>query len=233
MEIKVITVPEKSESKDESFKIEKLVEDRNNIIAKRFNVEPKNVIVKLYRSKGQLATVLDPNGEHLGVFAGYVDGSDEILLAHPENISPIFGENLGKEMSILTDYSLTKFYFCKKYYPTRMDFKLYYKYLSEILGQISAGNFNAPIAKFDIKMYSEDKRYKKEQEVGMLFYIMREKSKLDFIYENLDKFVTDCDVKKTCFTIYKKSFSEIIKQMQKEILEEEKKLAATFKPGRR
>ena len=62
---------------------------------------------------------------------------------------------------------------------------------------------------------------------------MLEKSGLDFIYSHLDEIIKDEDVTKTIFKIYKKSFSELITQYQKELAEQDKKLAATFKPGRR
>lgn len=233
MKVEVLTIPEKSENKEESLKIQKLVEDRNPIIAKRFSSDPKDVTVKLYRSKGHLVSALDPNGETMGVFGGYPDGSDSILLSHPENVAPIFGDNLTKEMSILTDYSLTKFYLCKKYYPQRTDFKLYYKYISEALAQVSAGNIKENIIKFDIKTYFEGKKYKKDQEVLIVFYLMLKNSGLDYIYSHLDNIMKDCDIKKTVFTIYKKTFSEIVITEQREIIEKEKQLQKVFKPGRR
>ena len=197
MEIIVKTVPPKEESEQVNLKIQKIVEDRNAVIAKRFGMDPVDVNVNLYRSKGALASRIDTNGEGLGVFGGYVDGTSDILLFHPENAAPIFGDNLYKEMGILSDYGLTKMYMCKKYYPKREDFRLYYKYISEMLAQVSAGNFKENIAKFDMKTYFEGKKYRKDQEVGIVFYLMREHSGIDFIFENLDKIVQDCDIKKT------------------------------------
>ncbi len=231
MEIKVQTVPSNDESEQVNLKIQKLVEDRNVVVAKRFNMQPQDLTVSLYRSKGQLASKLDPNGEG-GVFAGYVDGTDEIMIAHPENVSPIFGDNMDKELVVMSDYCLTKLYMCKKYFPKREDYKLYYKYISEMLAQVSAGNFKENIAKFDIKTYFEGKKYRKDQEVGITFYLMRENSGLDFIYEHLDKIVQECDIKKTIFSIYKKTFGELVTPVQKELVEEEKKLQRVFRPGR-
>ncbi len=231
MNIKIETIPNKGENIEINQKIEAIVRDRNPIIAKRFNIEELDLTVKLYCSKGELAFKLDPNGEH-SVFSGYVDGSEEILLFHPANAGPIFGENIYREMGILIDYSLTKMYLCKKYFPNRSDFKMYHKYISDTLAKISSGSFSAPIAKFDIKSYSEDKRFKKDQEIIMVFYIMLEKSGLDFIYEHLDEIMKDLDIKKTVFTIYKKSFSDLISQIQRELEQEEKKLLKTFRPGR-
>ena len=230
--IEVLTVPEKTENKETSEFIQKLVEDRNNSIAKRFNEEPRDVKVKLFRSKGALVASLGPNGEEMGVFSGYADGADWIALMHPENVEQIFGENLNKEISILVDNCLTKFYLCQKYFPERTDFKMYYKYVSDALAQISAGNFKESIVKFDIKSYFEGRHYKKDSELMMVFYIMLQNSGLDFIYEHLDKIMEDKDIKKTIFTIYKKSFHELVYQIQKTLQEDEKKLQSTFKPGR-
>ena len=232
-EIKVNTIPQSSDVPEVTLRIQKSIEDRNRVIAKRFGMKEEDVIVNLYRSKGPLAARIDPNGESLGVFAGYVDGSNEVLMMHPENVAPIFGDNLDKEMVVLGDYALTKLYMCKKYFPNRIDYKLYYKYLSEVLAQISAGNFKKNIVKFDIKTYFEGKKYRKEQEVGIVFHIMIENSGLDFIYEHLDKFVEDKDVKKTVFAIYKKSFSEFVTQIQRDILAEEKELQKAFNESRR
>jgi hypothetical protein len=232
MEIIIETVPSKNISEEVNEKIKAIAEDRNPIIAKRFSMNPLDLKVILYRSKSDLAFRVDPNGEH-SVFTGYVDGSDEILLVHPENVLPVFGDNLYKEMGVLIDFSLTKMYLCKKYYPRREDFKLFYKYFSIILAKISSGSYSYEIPKFDIKTYSEDKRYRKDQEIGIVLYIMLENSGLDFIFENLDVFMEDMDVKKTVFKLYKKSFSQFVEQIQRKLIEEDKQMQKIFKQGRR
>lgn len=224
MEIKVTNMPESKEDKDATYKIEKLVEDRNKSIAKRFGMEPQDVEVKLYFSTAALKFILDPNGDQLGVFGGYVEPSNTIHIAHPVAIGPIFGDNLDKQMSVLADYALTKMYMCKKYYPNREDFKTYYKHIAEALAQFTSGDYREESIKFDIKMYSEGRRYKKDQELLMLFYVMYKNSGLNYIYEHLDKIVEDCDITKTIFTIYRKSINDLLPPIQKEIIDEEKKL---------
>ena len=226
--INVETVPANKGEKQIVEKVLKLVEDRNISIAKNFSENPKDVNVKLFYSASSLRVKLDPNGEGMGVFAGYIDGSDEILIVHPDSVNGLFTD-LWKEMSVIIDYSLVKLYLCKKYYPKREDFKMYYKYVSEILAQVVSGKFKEDIAKFDMKTYFEGKKYKKEQELGIVLYLMREYSGTQFIFEHLDKIMRDCDIKKTIFSIYKKSFSELIKPEHEKLLEEEKKLRQKFK----
>lgn len=232
MKVEVTTVPPRDGDEKVCEKIQKVVEDRNAVIAKRFDVESKDIGVELYHSTGVLRKKINPNDDLMGVFGGYIDGSDKILIAHPDAVSTIFGANLDKEIGILIDYSLTKFYMCNKYYPEIRDFKLYYKYISEALASITAGNFKEDIIKFDIKTYFEGKRYKKDKEIMMILYIMLNNSGTDFIYSHLDEIVEERDIKKTVFKIYRKSFSELIGTLQREILEEEKKLQKTFRPGR-
>lgn len=232
MEVKVSFSPE-GKGEEVSLKIQKIVEDRSAAIAKRFNTEVKNVDVKVYNSTNSLRVKINPNDDQMGVYGGYIDGSNEILLAHPAAMQPVYKENLDKELIILIDYCLTKFYICKLFFPELKDFKMYYKYISDILAQITSGNFRENIVKFEIKTYTEGKKCKKDKELIMVLFIMLNKSGLDFIYSHLEEIIKDEDITKTIFKIYKKSFSELILQYQKELQEQDKKLAATFKPGRR
>ncbi len=209
MEVKVSFSPA-GKGEEVSLKISKIVEDRNSSIAKRFNCDEKNVSVIVYNSTGTLRVKLNPNDDQMGVYGGYIDGSDEILLAHPSAMQPVYKDNLDKELIIL----------------------IYYKYISETLAQVTSGNFRDTIVKFEIKNYNEEKKCKKDKELIMIFYIMLQKSGIDFIYSHLDEIIKDEDITKTIFKIYKKTFSELIIQYQKELLEQDKKLAATFKPGR-
>lgn len=232
MKVEVKTIPPRDGDEKVCERFQKIVEDRNKVISKRFGVEAKDVGLELYHTTGNLRKKINPNDDLMGVFGGYIDGSDSILLAHPDAVSSIFRDNLDKEMGILIDYALTKFYMCKVYYPEIRDFKLYYKYISEALASITAGNYKEDIIKFDIKTYFEGKRYKKDKELMMIFYIMLQNSGTDFIYSHLNDIVEECDIKKTVFKIYRKSFSELIGTLQKKILEEDKKLHQTFRPGR-
>lgn len=200
-----------------------IAEDRNKAIAKDFDMEPLNVEFKMYHSRGALVSSLGPNRDSMGVFGGYEDHSDSVAIIHPGAVDGLFTD-LDKGMYELIDYCLVKFYLCKKYYPEERDFRLYHKYVSEVLAQVVSGKFKANLPKFDIKIFSPDKRFNKEQELAMVFYIMLEKSGIKFIFEQLDQIMKDCDIKKTVFSIYKKSYNELIEQVQREIQKEEKNM---------
>ena len=222
MKIEVMNVPDSKADKDVDYKYEKIVEDRSNAISKRFGMESVDIRLKLFYSKGALVASLGPNDDGMGVYAGYPDGSNDILLLHPESAVGLL-EDIDKELGILIDFCLTKLYLWKKYYPNREDFKLYYKYVSDSLARFSAGNYRAGTIRFDIKMYREGTKLKKDQELNIVFQYMFENSGLNYIYEHLDKIMEDCDIKKTLFTIYKKTMWDIIKPEQAKILEEDRK----------
>lgn len=231
MEVKVSFSPA-GKGEEVALKIQKIVEDRNIAIAKRFEINEKKVDVKIYNSTSSLRATINPNDDQMGVYGGYIDGTEEILLAHPAAMQPVYKDNLDKELIILVDYCLTKFYISKLFFPETKDFKMYYKYVSEILAQVTSGNYREDIVKFEVKTYIDGKKCKKDKELLMVLYIMLQKSGLDFIYSHLNEIIKDEDITKTIFKIYKKSFSELILQFQKELVEQDKKLAATFKPGR-
>ncbi len=230
--IEIITIPQKKENKEISQKVYDIVKSRNEIIAKDFNMKPLDVKVKLLESTGAISSSLGPNLDKLGIFAGYRDWSDEILLINPHAVDGLFTK-LWPEMGVISTYSLVKMYLCKKYYPNENDFKLYHKYLSEVLAEIISEKFKEETARFDLKMHSSGKIYKKDKEIAIVLYLMKKNSGINFIFENLDLIMKDLDLKKTIFTIYKKNLDELIKPHQEKILEDEKKLKRTFRPGRR
>lgn len=231
VETKVITIPESKDDKDVSFKYGKVLEDRNKAFAKMFRIDPLDVTLKLHMSRGVLVSSLGPNGDPMGIFAGYKDGDDCINVVHPAGVEGLF-PNIDKQMLILIDYCLVKFYLCKKYFPNEHDFKMYYKYVSDVLAGIVSGDYREESVKFDLRMYDDEKRFKKDQELGMIFYLMMQNSGVDFIFEHLDKIMADCDIRKTIFTIYKKTFSELVKVGQKEALDEKRKIEELEKAKR-
>jgi hypothetical protein len=224
MNIKVVTIPENKEDKNISEKIRAIVEDRNKSIAKSFGVEPRDIGVNLYYSADKLRSRIDANGDALGIYCGYKDGEDDIGIVHPNMISTIFGDNLDRQLVIMVDYTLVLLYMCQIYYPQKSDFKLYYKYLSDSLARIVSGNYNKASVEFNIKHFTDFKKYKKDEELMMAFYVMSQKGSLDFIFEYLNKIVEDLDIKKSIMRIYKKEFKELISLYQKEMIVEEKKL---------
>ncbi len=233
VEIIIETEPKIREEKESTLKIKAMVEDRNKIIAKRFKFKELDVKAKLHFSRTKLLSEIRNTGDSLGIFCGYLDGEDEFHLIHPHMVKSIFKENLDKEFIIMIDYCLTKFYMCKKYYPEKRMYKVYYRHLTEELAKITSGNFREDIIKFDMKTFIEGKRYSKDKEIAIVLYIMLQNSGLDFIFEHLDKMVEDCDIKKTAFTIYKKSLWDLVNPFQKDLKEEERKLQQKFRPNRR
>ncbi len=222
MNIEIETIPEKRYDADVNVRVKGIIEDRNKAISKRFGVEPRDVGVKLYYSTTELVSKVGTHDARLGVFSGYVDYEDSIIIAHPVAISPIFGENLYKQIGIMGDYTLTKFYMCQIFYPEPSKYRLYYKYFTDVLARIISGNFQKTSIEFLIKNFSEYKKYTKDEEIFMALYVMFEKSGVDFIFDNLKTFVEDCDVKKSLMKIYKREFKEMVELYKKEIIDIEK-----------
>ena len=133
----------------------------------------------------------------------------------------------------MIDYTLTKYYMNKKYFPTKEKFKYYYKYLAEELAKITSGIFQESILDFEIKNFSKEKRYSKEKELSLVFYIMLKTSGIDFIFSHLDEIVKDAEIKKTVFTIYRKTISELVVPIQKELKEKDRNLQQKFRPNYR
>ncbi|MCA9486228.1 MAG: hypothetical protein H6500_00445 [Candidatus Woesearchaeota archaeon] len=231
--ISIKTIPDKREEEQASEKVKHIVEDRNKVIAKRFGLPAEDIDVELHYSTGALKARLGLPHSALGIFSGYLDNTNTILLSHPEAVSPVFGDNLDKETIVMTDYALTKLYALKKYFPKPEQYKLYHKYLSEALALVSAGKNIKERVEFDIKTYIPGKKYRKEQETLIVFYIMLEKSGLDYIYEHLDAMFKDEDVKRTVFSIYHKSFNELVEQISREIKAMERELQQKFRQGRK
>ncbi|MCA9496895.1 MAG: hypothetical protein KC589_08165 [Nanoarchaeota archaeon] len=232
MSVEVVTVPEK---KGEEIipKIKAVVEDRSRIIAKRFGMEVQDVEVRLYHNKGALVGNLGPNVESLGIFAGYVDHTNILHLIHPEAVGPVFGDNIDKEISILVDYTLTKFYLCMKYFPNQEDFRLFHKYISDSLADVSSGKLKKNMLSMEFKNYDPERKYKKDIELNMVLFVLREMGGIDSIYAHLDEIMKDMDIKKTLHNAYHKSVLEIIKPYKDEAEANHKALLQRFKPGRR
>jgi hypothetical protein len=231
--ILVETVP--SSKKDEKIdeKIKKIVEDRNKVISKRFNLEERDIKVILHMSRSKLLTSIMHQGDSLGIYCGFVPGKEEFNLIHPNTVDAIFGENLDKEFLIFIDYCLIKYYMNIKYYPKIEDFKIFHKYLTESVAKITSGNFRKEILLFDMKSYIPNSRLNKEKELMLAFYIILEKSGLDYIYEILDELEQKGDIKKFIFDKYNKSLGEIIEEYKKAILEEERKAEIKFRNERK
>ena len=231
--ITVMNMPETKAVKEVNEKFLALVKDRSEVIAKRFNEKTRNIEINFYFSKHALHTAIRLSGDNMGIYCGFIPGTNKINLIHPKSVTTIFGDNLDKEFIIMVDYCLTKFYMNNKYYPEKEQFRLYHKYITEELAKISSGNFRKSIVEFDMKSFVDGRRYTKDKELFMILYIMLEASGLDYIYEHLDMIVSDMDIKKSAFTIYKKSLWDLVAPYQKALREEEKKVMTAFKNRKR
>jgi len=223
-EIKVITIPGSKEDKTVTEKIKLIVEDRNKAIAKSLNSEELDVEVQIYASTEKLVSLVATADQRLGVFSGHVNFSKGIVLAHPNTVAPIFGEDIYKDFGVMIDYCLIKYYLCQRFYPEQSQYRLYYKYLTDILARIMTTYFNRKTVEFDIKMFSEFKKYTKAQEIFMALFVISEKKGIDLIMDNLDVLYEDCNIKKSIMKIYKKELKELIKISQEEMIKKERDL---------
>ena len=230
--ITIKTIPEIKKDEMFSNKIEKIVKDRNKIISKRFNMDEQNIDILLFHNASNLRTHVFYTGEPLGVYSGYLNYSNEISIINPPAVKTIFSENLDKQIIIWVDYTLTKLYTCKKYFPTKEQFNIFHKHLSESLSRISSGNYNETSIKFDIRLFNENKKSRTDQELMIVFSIMLENSGLDYIYEHLDNIEKDKDIRKTIFTIYKKSINDLVIPMKNQFEADFKKSLEMKKKAR-
>lgn len=223
------TVPENKDHNENFKKACAIAEDRNQVIAKLFGVEPREPKALLFHSAGALAGKIHSQERE---FKGYADGSEELLLVHPDAVDGLFTD-LWKEMSVITDFVLVKYYLCKIYYPNREDFKMYYRYISDQLAAVVSGKFQETIAKFEYKFYVRGKKLKKETAVGLLLFYMREHSGTEFIFKNLDKIMEDKDIEKSVSEIYNKSIDELLLPEKEKTIQEERKKQELEKEKRR
>jgi hypothetical protein len=230
MTIEIQEVPENKGTQENFEKIAKIANEKNEKIAKLFGMEPsKDVKAIFYHSSGALSGKIFSQERE---FKGYLDGTNEVNIIHPEAVDGLFTD-LWPEMEIITEYVFVKYYLCKKYYPNKEDFKLYYKYVSDALADIVSGKFQDKVAKFEYKMYFPGKKLKKDIEVALLLYFMKEHSGIEYIFKYLDKIMEDCDIQKTIKDIYNKSLDELLLPLKEKTIQEERKLQELEKEKRR
>lgn len=230
MAIEYELLPDRETDKNFITKLKAIVEDRNKAIAKTLGVQLREDFkVKIFGSAGALTGSLF---EQEKTFSGYMDGADWIAIINPAAANGLFTD-LWEECSIITDYALIKYYLCKTYYPKKEDFHLYYKYLSEELALVLSGKYQEKIATFHLKVHVPGKRYKKEDQIGLVLYLMNKQSGADFITSNLDMIMDDKDIEKSLSKIHKRSFEEFIKPEIIRVREEAKKMEEQFRQNRK
>lgn len=210
----------------------KIIEEKNNIITSKMNIkEIDEVELILVNSKSKISTFLITQETQFPI--AYKEGTNQIMTLHPKMTGQLF-QNHEEEYSKLLEYALLKMYIHNKYgkdSATQMGF--FYKYCSETASQILSGKYLDKISEFEIKMYTMGKKItKKDVEIGLFFYLLKELSGIDFIYQNLDTIFQDQDVKKSLHTIYKKNFDDLILPLKEKLLEEQRKLMELQKKAR-
>lgn len=225
MNVKVITHPQKKEELNINKKIEQIVQERSKAIANELKTEVVDIEVNLYADGSAVASKVGrTSDDRLGIFSGYVDYEPGFHIAHPTGVEPIFGENLWKQIGIMIDFCLYKFYLCQIYFPKGKPYKLYYKYLTDSVAKLLSGNYNKESILFEIRQFNDAKRYKKDTELQMTFYVMLEKSDSTMITDNLNELYETCNIQKSLMKIYKKEFKELIGLYQKEMIQQDKEL---------
>lgn len=200
-----------------------IVEEKNKIITSKMNIEEiKEVELILVNSKSKLSTFLITATE-IPFPIAYKEGTNQIMTIHPKMTGQLF-QNHEEEYSRLIEYALLKMYIFNKYgKDSNAQMGFFYKYCSETAAQILSDKYLGKIAEFEIKMYTIDKKItKKDIEVGLFFYLLKELSGKDFIYQHLDTIFQDQDVRKSLHTIYKKNFNDLILPLKDKLLEEQR-----------
>ncbi len=222
--IQIKTIPQKKENLEISNRIKAICIDRNENITKRLKIASIDFTVNIFDDATRLISGLGIQGEKLGIFSGYVDYSNEINIVSPENLEPIFSDNLNKQLIIMIDDCLYKMYLCKNFFKETKDYKLYYKYLTNSISSAISGNYNQDTIAFELKNYNPEKKYKKDTEILMILYVLIDQGASEMILDNLSLFYQDCDVKTTIFKLFKKEYKEIIHFYNKEHLKNEKEI---------
>lgn len=199
-----------------------MVLDRSKIIAKKLGVdEAEQIELTLVNSKSKFNAFLITEKTEMAI--AYKEGTNQMMTIHPKMTGQLF-DNHEEEYALLIDYALLRMYLYEKYGKNANPMAGFFnKYALEMTAQVLSGKFLNKLAEFEIKQYEIGKKIaKRDLEVGMLLYLMRELSGSDFIYEHLDTIFEDCKPTKSVQTIYKKGFDELIMPIKERLLEEQR-----------
>ncbi|MFT4244362.1 MAG: hypothetical protein ACMXYB_02805 [Candidatus Woesearchaeota archaeon] len=210
----------------------RIIEEKNNIITSKMNIkEVDEIELILVNSKSKISTFLITQETQFPI--AYKEGTNQIMTLHPKMTGQLF-QNHEEEYSKLLEYALLKMYIHNTYSTkstNQMGF--FYKYCSETAAQILSGKYLDKISEFEIKMYSPGKKItKKDVEIGLFFYLLKELSGIDFIYQHLDTIFKEQNVKTSLHTIYKKNFDDLILPLKEKLLEEQRKTLELQKRAR-
>ena len=221
-----ITITDTLQKEEGEFNAEhdmfrRMISEKSKYISSKLGVEEQDVELILVNSKGKLATFLITTQE-LPYPIAFKEGTNQIMTIHPKMTGQLFQDHEG-EYGRLIEYALLKMYLWEKY-GQKQQTDYFYKHCSEIAAQILSDKYLSKIAEFEIKMYTRGKKIsKKEMELGVFFYLMREMSGIDFIYDYLNTIFEEKDPKTSLHTIYKKNFDEMILPIKEKLLEQQRK----------
>lgn len=225
-----VTITDKLQKEAGEFEAEhdmfrKSIMQKSKIIAGKLGLdEVKEIELILVNSKSKFNSFLITQTTEfaIAIKEGENDqGVHQIMTIHPKMTGQLFQEP-EKEYNVLLDYALLKVYLFEKYGKDANPMAGYFnKYALEMAAQILSDKFLSKIAQFEMKMYTPGKKFsKKELEVGILLYLMREESGKDFVYDNLDKVFEHCNPKKTLNEVYKKNFDDLILPIKEKLIAE-------------
>lgn len=230
-----ITITDKLEKEAGEFRTEhdmfkEMITQKSNFITKKLGVEPVDVELILVNSKGKISTFLITTQEIQFPIA-YKEGTNQIMTIHPKMTGQLF-QNHEEEYSKLIEYALLKMYLNKKYAQESQE-GFFIKHCIELAAQVLSDKYLSKISEFEIKMYTPGKKIKKKEiEIGIFFYLLRENSGVDFIYQNLDTIFKEQDVKTSLHTIYKKNFDDFLLPLKEKLIEEQRKQLELQKKAR-
>ncbi|MFP4402336.1 MAG: hypothetical protein ACLFPL_03815 [Candidatus Nanoarchaeia archaeon] len=212
---------EKEEYSAEHEMFRAVIEEKTQFICHKLETQKQDVELILVNSKSKMSTFLITTQE-LPYPIAYKEGTNQIMTIHPKMTGQLF-KHPQEEYKALIEYALLKMYLWNKYGQNEQS-DYFYKHCSEIAAQILSNKYLSKIAEFEIKMYTRGKKIsKREMELGVFFYLMREMSGIDFIYDHLDTIFEEKDPKTSLHTIYKKNFDDMILPLKEKLLEEQRR----------
>lgn len=209
------------EAEHEMFR--KSIMQKSKFIADKLKIdEIKEIELILVNSKSKFGPFLITQSTEFSIAVKEgenTQGVHQMMTIHPKMTGQLFQEP-EKEYNVLLDYALLKIYLFEKYGKNANPMAGYFnKYALEMAAQILSDKFLDKIAQFEMKIYTPGKKFsKKELEVGILLYLMREQSGKDFVYDNLDKVFEHCNPNKTLNEVYKKNFDDLILPIKEELI---------------
>lgn len=211
-------------------KVKEMIEEREKIISKNFDIDTKGVEVKinLYASLGKLKAKISLTLDSIQTFCACDILKKEVYLIHPASLKNLVEkDNYTNTYSALTDYFLYKL-FLKEKYLTEKNSDLEKRQLVEVVSKILSGHYQSKILEYDVKRYNFEGFNPYQKKVISVIYVMLKNSSHKFVLDNL-KDLFELSIEEFLDKVYKKNLKEFIGVYQAKLLEEEKKLRKVFR----